>query len=259
MCVNVLKIKKGVCDICYRHLFTIALRLGTQNKLGDENMSLELEIEELKDQFKQQAPKEVQELFAQVAKKLDTQKLSQNALKENDTIPNGLLLDVHSNSIELYEYFKESDFVVLNFYRGEWCPYCNLELKAFQNIAPQLEKLNTKLVAISPQLPDLSLSTKERDNLEFEVLSDLHNKVAKKFGLVFSVDERLRPIYKEFGIDLPTSNADKSYEIPMPATYVVNKEYKIIYSFVDEDYTKRAEPLEVLELIKNETNKNGEN
>jgi peroxiredoxin len=222
-------------------------------------MNLEYELENIKNQFKQKAPQEVQDLFALATKELEIQNLSENALKEEDTIPNGNLLDIHSKEVELYEYFKESDFIVLNFYRGGWCPYCNLELKAFQEIIPQLEKLNAKLIAISPQLPDLSLSTKEKNALEFEVLSDLQNKIAKKFGLVFSVDERVRPIYKEFGIDLPSSNADQSYEIPFPATYVVNKEYKIIYSFINEDHTKRAEPLEILKYIKNEAIKNEKN
>jgi peroxiredoxin len=220
-------------------------------------MSLKNEIENLQNQFKQKAPQEVQELFALATKELEEKKLSEQALKKGDTVPNEVLLDVYSKQIELYEYFKDSDFIVLNFYRGGWCPYCNLELKAFQEIVPQLKALNSKLIAVSPQLPDLSLSTKEKDNLEFDVLSDLYNKLAKKFGLVFSLDERLRPIYKDFGIDIPASNQDESYEIPMPATYVVNKEYKIIYSFIQEDYTKRAEPLEILELIKNEVNKHG--
>lgn len=222
-------------------------------------MSLEQEIENLKNQFKQKAPQEVQDLFALATKELEAQNLSKDALKEEDTIPNGSLLDINSKEVELYDYFKESDFIVLNFYRGGWCPYCNLELKAFQEIIPQLKKLNAKLIAISPEKPDLSLSTKEKNSLEFEVLSDLQNKIAKKFGLVFSLDERLRPIYKEFGIDLLASNGDESYEIPFPATYVVNNEYKIIYRFVNEDYTKRAEPLEILELIKKEVNKNGKN
>ncbi len=222
-------------------------------------MSLEKEIENLKNQFKQKAPKEVQDLFALATKELEAQNLSKDALKEEDTILNGSLLDIHSKEVELYDYFKAHDFIVLNFYRGGWCPYCNLELKAFQEIIPQLKKLNAKLIAISPEIPDLSLNTKEKNALEFEVLSDLQNKIARKFGLVFSLDERLRPIYKEFGIDLVASNGDQSYEIPFPATYVVNKEYKIIYSFVNEDYTKRVEPQKIVELIKKEANKNGKN
>jgi peroxiredoxin len=220
-------------------------------------MYLEKELKSLTKQFKQNASKEVQELFSLATQRLQAQKLSEQALKKGDIMPNDVLLDIYSKQVELYEYFKETDFVVLNFYRGGWCPYCNLELKAFQEIIPQLDEFNTKLIAISPEVPDLSLSTKEKNALEFEVLSDVQNKIAKKFGLVFALDERLRPIYKKLGIDLVTSNSDQSYEIPMPATYVVNKEYKVIYSFVNEDYTKRAEPLEILELIKNEVNKHG--
>lgn len=213
-------------------------------------MSLEAKIEELKVQFSQKAPLEVQELFAKETEKLNATKISEKALKVGDTVTNAVFKDVNANSVELFDYFKKSDYLVLNFYRGGWCPYCNLELKAFQDKLLELKALNASLVAISPEKPDLSLTTQEKNSLEFDVLSDLGNKVSKSFGLVFSLASSLRPIYKEFGIDIVAHNGDENYEIPMPATYVINKDKKIIYSFIAEDYTKRAEPLDVINAIK---------
>jgi len=137
-----------------------------------------------------------------------------------------------------------------NFYRGVWCTYCNLELKALQGINEELQGLGAKLIAVSPQSPDASMTTKEKNELEFEVLSDTGNVVSKEYGLIFSLSEELRPIYLSFGIDIPASNKEDSYEIPMPAIYVVNKKREIIFSFIDEDYTKRCEPQDILDAIK---------
>lgn len=86
--------------------------------------------------------------------------------------------------------------------------------------------------------------------IEFEILSDIGNKVARKYGLVFTLSEKLRPIYQQFGISIPEYNGDESYELPIPATYVVDTKGAIVYSFVDADYTKRAEPSEVIAAVK---------
>lgn len=93
------------------------------------------------------------------------------------------------------------------------------------------------------------MTTKEKNELEFEVLSDHKNIIAKEYGLVFSLALELRPIYKSFGIDIPLNNEEDSYEIPMPGTYVLNKNKEIIFSFVDEDYTKRCEPQDIIDTI----------
>ncbi len=207
-------------------------------------------IEEYKVEFRKKAPKEVQEIMIKATQKLKNTKVSQNALKVGDKIPSFTLRDTFGNLVDFDIFLQDNDFVVIDFYRGAWCPYCSLELRALQEINDELKTLNTSIVAISPQTPDNSLSTKEKAELEYEVLSDIDNVVAKKFGLVFSLDESLRSIYNQFGIDIPSSNNSQSYEIPMPATYVVDKTGVIIYDFVDEDYTKRLEPQIILEQIK---------
>lgn len=200
--------------------------------------------------FKKKAPVEVQETMLAATKKLQDEGISKNALKTGHKFEDAELTNIDGNSVKLHDYFNDNDFLVVNFYRGGWCPYCNLELKALQGIVGELKDLNASLIAISPQTPDNSLTTKEKNELEFEVLSDIGSKVSKNIGLVFSLADELKPIYEKFGIDIPSSNGDDSFDLPMPAIYVINKDKEIVFSFIDEDYTKRCEPNDIIEAIK---------
>jgi len=107
---------------------------------------------------------------------------------------------------------------------------------------PEIKSLGAELVTISPQLPDNSLSTAEKLALEFKVLSDVGNKVAKDFGLVFQLSDKMQEIYRNFGIDLPRANGDQSFELPVPATYVVKQNGIISFAFIDADYSNRLDP-----------------
>ncbi len=111
-----------------------------------------------------------------------------------------------------------------------------------QQTLPEIKSLGAELVTISPQLPDNSLSTAEKLALEFMVLSDVGNKVAGEFGLVFRLSDKVQEIYKNFGIDLPAANGDESYELPVPATYVIGRDGVVRYAFIDADYTNRLDP-----------------
>lgn len=208
------------------------------------------EIEKYQEAFKEKVPVDIRNIMLKATEDLKELSLNKNALKENDKAIDFCLPNAVNQTISLSEELKENNFVVINFYRGVWCPYCNLELKAFQTINDELKSLNAKLIAISPQTPDSSLTTKEKNELAFEVLSDKENKIAKEYGLVFSLAKELRPIYKQFGIDIESTNQEDSYELPMPATYIINKNQEIIYSFIDEDYTKRSEPQTILDIIR---------
>jgi peroxiredoxin len=125
-----------------------------------------------------------------------------------------------------------------------------LELQALQLALPEIEALGANLVAISPQLPEKSLSTAEDNKVTFEVLSDAGNEVAQEFGLVFTLAENLQSLYKKFGADVAAANGDESYELPITATYVINEDGTIVHAFVDTDYTKRLEPAEAVEALK---------
>ena len=156
------------------------------------------------------------------------------------TLPNARGEQVSSEAL------RQQGPIVVSFYRGGWCPYCGLELKALQSVNAEIEALGARLVAISPQVPDESLSTAEKNRLEFEVLSDVDSKVADQYGLTFSLDEDLRPVYKNWGADVAVVNDDPDCKLPLPATYVISQDGKIVHSFVEEDYTERLEPDAIL-------------
>ncbi len=141
--------------------------------------------------------------------------------------------------------------LVISFYRGGWCPYCNLELRAYQEILPEIKNLGAQLVGISPELPDNSISLTEKYSLKFQILSDIENEVAREFGIVYHVEEELQEAYKNLGIDLVSTQGNNNYELPVPATYVVNTNGNVILSYVNTDYTKRLEPSTVLESLRN--------
>ena len=208
------------------------------------------EIKKYQEGFKQKAPIEIQNIMLSATKKLQDQSISKNALKVGDTVKEFNLPNAVSKEISLSEVLENNDFAIVSFYRGVWCTYCNLELKALQEKNEEFKALGAQLIAISPQSPDASMTTKEKNELEFEVLSDHNNVTAKEFGLVFSLAEELRAIYKSFNIDIPSNNDEESYEIPMPATYVISKNKEIIFSFMNEEYTKRCEPQDIIDVIK---------
>lgn len=148
---------------------------------------------------------------------------------------------------------REKGPVVITFYRGGWCPYCNMELHAYQQVLQDIKAAGATLVAISPELPDASLTTSERHGLEFEVLTDLGSEYAREIGIVFTLSDELRPIYKSFGIDIEKHNGEGQFDVPLAATFVVDTDSTITYAFVAVDYTLRADPADVikaLELLK---------
>ena len=139
--------------------------------------------------------------------------------------------------------------VVVTFYRGAWCPYCDLTLRAYQDLLPEIRALGANLVAISPQTPDASLTTAEKKALAFAVLSDTANTVARQYGLVFQVPAALDAIHRGFGVDLAASNGDTSNELPVPGTFIIGRDGRIAFAFVDGDYRVRLEPRELIRQL----------
>ena len=211
--------------------------------------SLADQLAEFRAGFQQNVPEDVQNTMKAATDALDTSGITEQALTVGDMAPDFELPDATGKQVRLSELLKQGP-VVINFYRGEWCPYCNLELRAFQALLPEFKQAGASLVAVSPELPDHSLSVSEKHSLEFAVLSDVGNRVSRQYGLVFTLDESLRPIYKNFGIDVSASNGDESYELPLPATYVIEPSGQIRYAFAEADYTQRAEPQDVLAVVR---------
>lgn len=162
--------------------------------------------------------------------------------------PNFSLPDATGATVELNRLMANGP-VVLTFYRGGWCPYCNIQLRAYQGILNELKKLGASLVAVSPETPDNSLDTRQREELEFHVLSDNGNVVAKQFGLVFPVSTEVRLLFEGWDINLENHNGIEGGEIPVPATYIIDEAATIIFGKPDVDYRTRVEPKEILRAL----------
>ena len=169
------------------------------------------------------------------------------ALKVGDKSPNFTLNNALNEAVSLYNELKNGP-VVLTWYRGGWCPYCNITLHALQEMLPEFKKNDATLLALTPELPDNSLSTSEKNNLEFSVLSDVGNAIGKNYGVVYALTEDVATIYNA-GFGLNEQNGDTSNELPLAATYVIDKNGIIQFAFLDADYRERAEPKDILNVL----------
>ncbi len=212
-------------------------------------MGLQQQLEEQKKSTINKASPEIIQIMLQETAKLKDSGIENRALSAGDPAPEFTLPNIHGKEIRLADLLERGP-VVINIYRGGWCPYCNLELRALQDKLPEIEALGASLVAIAPEKPDKAAETSSRHDLQFEVLSDLGNQVSRQFGLVFTLPESLRTIYAGFGTDLPAYNGDDRFEFPLPATYVIRPDGEIAYAFVDADYTRRMEPAEIIEVLR---------
>lgn len=139
--------------------------------------------------------------------------------------------------------------VVLIFYRGNWCPYCNVQLKAYQRALPDFEQYGATLVAISPQTPDLTTLTAEEKELSFPVLSDIGNTVARQYGLVYAVGGAVYETLKGVGIDLEAFDGDASGELPLTGTFVIGQDGRITWSVTDPDFKHRPDPTAIVNAL----------
>jgi peroxiredoxin len=212
-------------------------------------MLLKDEIQKMQEAMLPQIPEDVLKLLFSKIEELVNSGIAERTLNEGDEIPQINLPNAVGTTINVNSMLKDGP-VVISFYRGAWCPYCNLELKALQQALPEIKSLDAQLITISPNAPDNSISSIEKHGLEFEVLTDAGNKIAKEFRLVFNLAEELRPIYQQFNFDIPKYNGDESWELPIPATYIINTDGKIVHAFVSADYTQRMEPTEIISKLK---------
>ena len=140
--------------------------------------------------------------------------------------------------------------VVISFYRGAWCPFCTLEIQALGESVKAIEDLGASLLAISPQSLEAACKTAEDNGIPFDLLSDERNDVAREFGIVFHLQDEIQSIYKEFGLDLALVNGDDSFDLPVPATYILDGDGTIRLAFVDPDYTRRLDPSKIINTLR---------
>ncbi|MEI7516120.1 MAG: peroxiredoxin-like family protein [Betaproteobacteria bacterium] len=171
------------------------------------------------------------------------------ALKVGDRAPSLSMRDAMGERVNVDRLLEQGPVVAI-FYRGGWCPYCNLALRAWQARLAELNSLGATLVAISPQTPDNSLSTREKNELAFPVLSDSDFAAAHGFGIAFTLPHELVDLYSSVGNNLPELNGNGQWVLPVPATFVIDKSGVIQFAHVEADYRERAEPSDVLTAIR---------
>lgn len=212
-------------------------------------MKLKTALDEFRNEFLAKIPSELTVIIEEaeniLAKDFDSRKL----LNIGDIAPDLTLPNATGKQINLQEYLAKGA-VILTFYRGGWCPYCNLELRAYQQLLPEIKSLGASLIAVSPQTPDASLSTAEKNDLEFDVLSDVGSEVAKTYGVAFTLPDKLKNLYTKWRVVLPETNGTDDWTLPVPATFVIASDGRIILADLNVDYTKRLEPQKALEAIK---------
>ena len=196
-------------------------------------------------------PAEVSEAHARGIAAVRAAGVAEGALSVGDRAPDFTLPDAMGRPVALDDLLRDGP-TVLCFYRGGWCPYCSLELRAYEALLPEITAAGATFAAISPQTPDASLTTAEKLALSFPVLSDIGNEVARTFGLVHGVTSEVADILERNGADMAVRNAQPAdaIELPLPATYLVDASSTIRFAFVSADYVERAEPTEVLAVLR---------
>jgi peroxiredoxin len=193
-------------------------------------------------------PAETQVVHARAVQELKAEQRAANAPRAGGMAPAFELKDHNGTPVSSSELLTQGR-LVLCFFRGRWCPFCVGQLEAMNLLVPQIEQAGASLVAISPQTVQQSFFMVDQHKLRFPLLSDAGNQVARQFGLVYRVPDEQQAIYRRAFVNLPFANGDQSWELPIPATFMVGRDGTILYASADEDYTQRPEPREILERL----------
>ncbi|MFI5550453.1 peroxiredoxin-like family protein [Streptomyces sp. NPDC051738] len=211
-------------------------------------MTLNAELRTFYESRQQQIPAEVREIMRRSGQELADSGQADRALAVGDRAPRFTLPTATGESRSLDDLLAAGP-VVLTFYRGAWCPYCNLALRALQQHHETITARGARLVAVSPQIPDESLTLTEKHDLAFDVLSDIGSDTAKQYGLAFDLPDDLATVYDKLGFNLQRVNDGHPRTLPLPATYVIDRDGVIRWAFVNTDYTTRAEPADILAAL----------
>jgi peroxiredoxin len=217
-------------------------------------MSLQARLDAFKADFEAgkppyNVPHSVVETMHRATAELIASGAAARALKAGDIAPLFVLKDPGGKSVSAAELLVQGPLVV-SFYRGVWCPYCNMELQALQEALPAFRSVGAQLVAISPQNAVNSRKSTRTNGLDFPILSDPGNKTAAAFGLRFALPDYLVDLYKSLKNDLPAFNGDASWMLPMPGRFVIGQDGIIRYAEVNPDYTHRPEPADMLPALR---------
>lgn len=213
---------------------------------SDSTPTLREKIEAWSAEHAADFPPEIQQLFADKTEEILKSDILGNSIREGQHSPDFTLPTTKGHAINLNEQVHSGP-VILSFYRGTWCPYCNLEFDELLRSIPRFRDVGASILAVSPQVID----RRDEDFADgFLDLCDRGNQVARQFGLLYPLGERIREVYEQFGIRLDELNADSSYEVPVPATYLIDRGLEVRYVGANADISQRAEPRELFERIK---------
>jgi peroxiredoxin len=212
-------------------------------------MSLQDKLDAFKAEFEKKAPPEAVMTFHKSTDDLIASGQAGRALKAGDRAPVFALPDTEGGRVSSADLLAKGPLVV-TFYRGAWCPYCNMDLQALEAAAAEIRALGATLVAISPQTAVNSRKSQRDNHLSFPILSDHGGEVAASFGLRWKLQDDLKKVMSGFGVDLSAFNGEPSWTLPMPARYVIARGGTIAYAEVNPDYTRRPDPSELTPTLR---------
>ena len=219
-----------------------------ESATGAERRSLAEVFAERRELIAKYVPAEIQAIHARAIMEVRECGIAARALRAGDKSPDFELADQNGTRLRAAELLQKGKLVVC-FFRGRWCPFCVGQLEAMDAIHTEIQRLGALLVGISPQTVHQSYLMADQHRLRFSLLSDAGNKVARQFGLAYRVPEYQQEIYQRAFVNLPFANGDSSWELPIPATYVIGQDSSIEYAAANPDYTERPEPGEILQIL----------
>jgi peroxiredoxin len=221
----------------------------TEETMTEESPLLQQQLNEQKEGFNAKADSAKKRAYEEGIQAVINAQITINALQKGEKAQDFTLTNATGEQISLYQELKKGP-VILMWYRGGWCPYCNLTLRAMQSMLPAFKAGGAQLFAITPETPDKSLSTAEKNELQYEILTDKDNTVARNYGVVFKLTDDVKKYYED-GFGLSEYNGNDKGELPLAATYVIGTDGIVTFAFLDADYRNRAEPIEVLNALTN--------
>ncbi len=223
---------------------------GMDEAAPEQYATLKDALDERRTLMQQYVPADTQALHRRVVEQLQASNLAASALPVSAPSPSFELADDKGQPVKLASLIANGP-AVLVFFRGRWCPFCIAQLEAWNRLMPSIARAGIAVAAISPMTPHQSSLTRDQHHLEFPLLSDVGNKVARQFGIAYSVPEEQRKTYRRTFVNLPFVNGNESWELPIPATFAIDRSGALLFSSANPDYTIRPEPLEVLVAAEN--------
>lgn len=213
-------------------------------------MTLQEQLRHMRKTTMERMPQSIIKVFTDSIAEIRKNQLQEKALQVEDFIPDMNLQSIHGEKTLLSD-LQRTEFLILNFYRGGWCPYCNMELREYEKLQKTFNELGIDVIGISAENPELANTTVNKNALSFPVLTDVDAQLMKAIGIVFQLDEASKKEFENFNMDFTKIHGNNNFELPVPAIYVMNKEMEVVFVHFEEDYMTRLEPTELLNIMKN--------